>query len=399
MKVLHVIRGLNRAAGTSVFCAELCKHLKDLGVDCAIAVQNRNGEAYPLDAAIPCIEATSTMPNGLPFSPDLIHVHALWSPFLHRYVSWARDRGIPYVISPHGMLTSWALGQKRLKKQLALFLYQRSDLRGASLLHATAESEVEDIRRIGLQNPVCVVPLGISLPTQSIRRTLSPVKVLLFISRIQRKKGLLNLVKAWHKLMMERGTAQVGPHPLGWRIQVAGPDQDSHEQEVRTLAEKLGVAEDFEFIGPVFGIKKNNLYAQAELFVLPTHSENFGVVVIEALAHGVPVITTKGAPWSDLLGSSGRAIGIQAGENHTEVPCDQLMITDHGSRIITNDRCGWWIDIGVEPLAKALHEAMSLSDAERHRMGVNGRCLVQKKYAWPTIAASMKVEYSRMLAR
>jgi glycosyltransferase involved in cell wall biosynthesis len=248
------------------------------------------------------------------------------------------------------MLTAWALRHKRIKKALALALYQYRDLKLAAMFHATAGSEVQDIRRLSLRHPVAVAPLGVELPPPDTgqERHRNGSRMALFISRVHPKKGLFNLVDSWARV-----------RPNGWKMVVAGPDQDGHAAAVKARAEARGIASDWEFVGAVFGEKKDRLYAQADFFVLPTHSENFGVVVIEALAHRVPVITTKGAPWAELL----------------------------------SQRCGWWIDIGVEPLAGALREAMGLSDEERRSMGENGRRLVEAKYTWPAIAEQMRAAY------
>ena len=107
------------------------------------------------------------------------------------------------------------------------------------------------------------------------------------------------------------------------------------------------------------GEEKDILFRDADLFILPTFSENYGVVVAEALSYGIPVITTKGAPWEGLV----------------------------------SYHCGWWVDIGVEPLAKALREAVSLSGYERRAMGARGRQLVEARYAWSSVAMDMKAVY------
>lgn len=370
MNILHVIAGLNRAAGTSVFCVELCDHLQSAGVQCGIAVPSRGVNDYASRQAVPILE-TGCHLELFPFAPDILHIHALWDPFLHRAASWARQKGVPVVWSPHGMLTPWALRHKVAKKMLALGIYQYRDLKKAQLLHATADSEVRDARRLGLRQPVVVAPLGVNVPYPGPAgaRQRDGARIALFVSRVHPKKGLLNLVDAWAMV-----------RPQGWRMVVAGPDQDGHTAAVKARAEAKGVARDFEFAGAVFGDGKNRLYAQADLFVLPTYSENFGVVVIEALAHGVPVITTKGAPWAELLGSSDQSSAIG----------DRLSAAAGG-------RCGWWIDIGVEPLAEALREAMGLSDEERRAMGENGRRLVEEKYTWPAIAKQMKKVYQSIV--
>lgn len=367
MKHLHVIAGLQKAAGTSVFCVELCNHLARQGEECHIAVRKRREGDYLPDSAVSLFAIEDNSLSSLSFRPDIVHIHALWDPFLHRVSAWARRAALPVIYSPHGMLTPWALGQKRIKKALALAAYQYRDLKFARMLHATANSEVQDIRRLGLRQPVVVAPLGVAVESvlpRRIRRDSEP-RIALFVSRVHPKKGLANLVEAWAAIK-----------PCGWKMVIAGPDQDGHEREIKDLAEDRGVAQDFEFVGAVFGKEKECLYNQADLFVLPTHSENFGVVVLEALAAGVPVITTKGAPWSELQG-------------YCDHPVDAMASVKQNT-----GRAGWWIDIGVEPLAEALKEAMGLSDDERRAMGENGRRLVEAKYTWSAIAEQMKAAYA-----
>ena len=355
MKVLHVISELSQAAGTSVFCMELCDRLQTQGVDCCILVKKKSVDDYVSKQSVPIIQGNNAL-SDLPLKPDIVHIHALWDPFLHKIIAWARRKSIPFVCSPHGMLTPWALNHKRMKKWLALALYQYRDLRAATLFHATAMSEVEDIRRLKLNQSVVVAPLGVNSPptADTTHFKENATKTALFVSRVHPKKGLLNLVDAWSKV-----------RPVGWKMVITGPDQDGHTEVVKARAHAMGVIQDFEFVGAVFGKDKDQLYANAALFVLPTYSENFGVVIIEALVHGVPVITTKGAPWDELV----------------------------------SECCGWWIDIGAIPLAEALREAMALTDEERRAMGENGRRLVGGKYAWPVIAQQMGMAYEGILGR
>ena len=253
----------------------------------------------------------------------------------------------------------------------------------ADLLHVTAESEVEDVRRMGLKNEVVVVPLGVNINSRveacrvesgGLREwgSLSRVeradgkKVLLFVSRVQRKKGLVNLVKAWREVKEwgSEGVAKCGSEGVKeWKVRIVGPDQEGHTAELKALCEESGVAEDFEFVGPKYGDELQREYASADLFVLPTHSENFGSVVIEALAHQVPVICTKGAPWQEL--------------------------EERG--------CGWWIDIGVEPLAEALKKALVVSRESLVEMGERGRKLVEEKYTWEAVVKAMVEGYEEVV--
>jgi len=410
MQIVHVITNLQKAAGTSVFCAEVCSYLGTLDINCAIVVKWAEFDGYSLKNTIPIFEVKHGLGN-ISIRPDIVHIHTLWSPFLHQALKWAKSNKVPIVISPHGMLTPWALGQKPLKKWMALALYQYWDLRGATLIHVTAESELADVRRLGLKQPVVIAPLGVNVPTEVPPVRHNNPRIALFVSRIHPKKGLFNLVDAWSAVKKQSAVA-VGSQRsdeaslttnelmnsstnglLPWKFIIAGPDQDGHAAKVMERARAAGVEADFEIIGPVFGKQKDDLYAKADLFVLPTYSENFGVVVIEALAQCCPVITTKGTPWQELLGvSEDRGQRAEDGGVLTNA-----LMNARTNRLATSGRCGWWIDIGVEPLVVALKEAMSLTDEDRYQLGLQGRALVEKKYTWPVIAEQMKRAYEWVL--
>ncbi|MFA5205006.1 MAG: glycosyltransferase, partial [Lentisphaeria bacterium] len=285
---------------------------------------------------------------------DVVHVHGLWSPAMHAVCAAARAQGVPLVVSPHGMLTPWALRQHAWKKRLAWRLYQHRDLRSAAVLHATADTEAAELRGLGLRNPLAVVANAVDLPPWREPVPGRPPRTVLFLSRIHPKKGLLRLVEAWARL-----------RPASWRCVVAGPDEGGHLAEVRRAVQAAGLDADFSFPGPVDDAAKWDLYRSASLVVLPTHSENFGLVVAEALACGVPVITTRGAPWRELA----------------------------------ERQCGWWIDPGTEPLAAALREAMALTDGQRWEMGRRGRLLVEERYSWTRAAAEMAQVYDWCVKR
>ena len=359
MKILHVITGLPKAAGTSVFCGEVTNGLSAMGHDVTIAVVNPDApNLYPLDERVKLTSISSILTTNQLMTNDynVVHIHGLWSPLLHKVSNWAKANKMPVVWSPHGMLTPWAMHNKWWKKYLAWWLYQRRDLVRADIIHATADSEVEDVGRIGLKNRVIVVPLGVKICDYVARVVRADgKKVLLFVSRVQRKKGLGNLVRAWAQLSFEIKRK--------WVVRIVGPDQEGHTPELKSLCAELDVAQDFEFVGPKYGNELAQEYASADIFVLPTYSENFGSVVIEALSHSVPVICTKGAPWQEL----------------------------------EERKCGWWIDIGVESLADTLKDAMSLGDVQRREMGVRGRKLVEENYTWKAVVNAMVKGYEEIL--
>lgn len=270
---------------------------------------------------------------------DIVHLHGTWSPILAIAAYMARSRNIPYVVSPHGCLEPWALGHRKVKKQVALAVYQRRVLRNASMLVATAGQELGSIRAAGLTGPVAVLPNGVDLVAEPKRCAASERKIL-FLSRIHPQKGLGDLVLAWVRVRQP-----------GWRVVIAGPSEGGYEDEIKLLTRTHGLEGDFEFPGLVLGEKKERCFAEADVFVLPTYSENFGIAVAEALARGIPVITTKGAPWQEI-------------ETH---------------------RCGWWVTPGVDGVSTGLTAAMAMSREALAEVGARGKKLVEEKYSWDRI--------------
>jgi glycosyltransferase involved in cell wall biosynthesis len=299
----------------------------------------------------------------------LIHDQGAWLPINHAAAYAGRMMKIPRLVTSHGMLSSWAMRFKGLKKWMAWRLYQRRDLQSAQVLHATSLAEMRDFRAAGLTQPVAVIPNGVFLPPRSpnseIGTRKSETRTVLFLGRIHPVKGLINLVQAWAGIQRSEAGGR-RPAVAGqskWRVIIAGGDENGHLNEVKAESRKQNVENDFEFVGPVEGEAKWDLYRSADLFVLPSHSENFGLVVAEALACGVPVIASRGTPWEDLI----------------------------------THRCGWWVDNQPEALADALRNAVNRTDEDRREMGRRGRELVGRKYSWPGIAAQMKPVYEWML--
>ena len=283
---------------------------------------------------------------------DIYHSHGLWMyPALAAHFV-AKRKGVPHVVSPHGMLDPWSLNRSQWQKKIFWWVLERGRITSATILHATAAVEAANLRALGLTNPIAVIPCGVHLPNLMDIPCKSDSKTALFLSRIHPVKGLLNLVKAWELL-----------RPKDWRVIVAGPCEDGHEAEVKKAVKEAGLEGQFVFPGPVHAEAKWDLYRKADLFVLPTFTENFGIVVAEALAAGVPVITTKGAPW----------------------------------RLLVEHDCGWWVDIGIDPLVAALREAIALSETDRQKMGLRGRALVRERYSWPKIAAEIHTVYQWIL--
>ncbi len=285
--------------------------------------------------------------------PDLFHGQGIWQMPVHQMAKMARKKGVPYVITPRGMLEPWSLEQSKLKKKIALFLFQHKDLKKATCLHATAESEAESIRNLGYKNPIAIIPNGINLDEfPGYKKLKKEKKKILFLSRIHPKKGIELLFDAWEQLTKNQKN--------NWVVEIIGNGDKSYINQLKELLKAKGLAKEIIIKDPVFGQDKVKAYQSADLFVLPTYSENFGIVIAEALACNVPVITTKGTPWEDL----------------------------------EKENCGKWIAIGLEPLRLSLIEMMNKSDEELILMGVNGRKLIEKKYSMLSVAKQMERLYN-----
>ena len=210
-----------------------------------------------------------------------------------------------FELSPHGVSARNALqlGARlpRLRKTVFWRLLQGPAIRSASCFHATSENEYQQIRQLGFVQPVCILPNGIDVPPL-MKPPVGGLRQLLFLGRVHPIKGVTTLLRAWSAIQTRF---------RDWELHVVGPDDNGHLAEVRALATALKL-ERLVFHGPLFGANKLNAYRAAELFVLPTHSENFGNTVAEALAAGTPVVVTVGAPWSRLPdeGAGGRSKSV-----------------------------------------------------------------------------------------
>lgn len=375
MKVFHVISSISRqGGGPSRSSQGLVAGLCAAGVE-AWLMTLRHGES-------PWIKGVDKFVNGGSFEealtrikPDIVHLHGIWQYSLHRCAVICRRWKIPYIIAPRGMLEPWSLRAKWLKKRLARLLYQDRDLKKAVALHATAESEAAQFRRLGFNNPVIISPNGVNLPAETeetgMRRRkfaeeevskwldgVSEQRRALFVSRMHEKKGVLELVEAWTRV-----------NPQGWQCEFVytlnGEEERAYEAQMKARIKELGLETQFILTGPLNDDAKWAAYARADLFILPTYSENFGIVVAEALWAGVPVITTKGTPWREL----------------------------------EECRCGWWIDLPPKAsLDGALREAMALPRETLRAMGARGRSLVEGKYTWKAVCDAMVEGYQRIMA-
>ena len=327
---------------------------------------------------VPCEEYQPWGPRALGFSPglsralrasspDLLHLHGLFTWPSHVARSWRKSSDRPVVVSPHGMLEPWAISNSVWKKRIFSALVEDDNLGGASCLHALCGAEAENLRRLGLRNPVAVIPNGVDVvglataPGRMAFDLAFPAAVgrpfVIFLGRIHPKKGLLHLVEAWAKV-----TAEVRQGGEDWLLVVAGPDQGGHLEQVRSRARALDLERDLLFTGPLQDDAKWSTLSAAEAFVLPSFSEGFSVAVLEAMACRLPVLLSKQCNFDV------EAIG--AG-----VLCEPTVAS------VTNQ----------------LRHIISLGRCSRRTLGERGRDEVERNYSWPMVAQRTEKLYAWLL--
>lgn len=247
---------------------------------------------------------------------DVLHTHCVWNPTTLQIAAAARQMGVPYVVSLHGMLDDWSMAQRSIKKQAYMSLGGRHFLEKAARVHCTARAEVDQSKKWFPNGAEAIIPYLMDLePYRNLPGREIAAKrfsflenggepTVLFLSRIHYKKGPELLLEAASRLKAQQIRGQVA---------FAGTGDESYVASLKQLAQRLGIAERVHFLGQVVGKEKLSLYQNADLFVLPTSQENFGLVLIEALACGTPLITTKGVDiWQDVQASGAAEIVDQA---------------------------------------------------------------------------------------
>jgi glycosyltransferase involved in cell wall biosynthesis len=232
--------------------------------------------------------------------PRLVHFHGLWQ-LNHSWMSrWCRSNDVPYVVSPHGMLEPWAWRHKRWKKWPYYQLLERFHLRGATRVLATSPEEEENLAEFVPRDLIQTIPLAITedmgpdyKAERAQRGWTDDEDVLVYLSRLSEKKGMHLLLKSLAALPPDQ--------TKGLRLVVVGDGPTEYRERLRQIEETHADAlPPIDWVGPVWGDEKWTYLQGADLFCLPTHSENFGLVVLEACQVGTPVLTTTGTPWGFL---------------------------------------------------------------------------------------------------
>lgn len=383
MRIVHLAALVGRmSGGVGQVALGLCKAQNSLGMDATIWSLDSKQDIQHLVADHELsgrIKTWSTIgPRIIGYSPelerqalsrvgrdvDILHQHSIWMANSRVTNRWRATFGRPTVVAPHGTLEEYALRRSAWKKWLASLWYEAKNLRLASCLHTASKAGGMSLRNYGLRNPIAVIPNGI--PDTWIRsfgdadrfcdrHSVPPDKrLLLFLSRLHPIKGLPILFEAM---------ALIRQQLADWYLVIAGPDEMGHRRELQLLSERLGIPDLIQFVGPLFGSEKRDALAATDVFILPTHSEDFAIIIVEALGAGVPVLTTRGAPWEEL--------------------CDH--------------RCGWWVDVSTSAIRDALLDAIQRPKDELVEMGQRGKTLVARKYTWSQVARKSLMLYEWLL--
>lgn len=359
-----------------MFAAEAARQ----GHQVALAIVSRSDE--PLSAAASKAESSGVQivrfrpsaPAALFFSwdmtrglarlaekADVVHVHSQWTFPVWWACRCAITRGKPLVLSPQGALDPVRLAHSSWKKA-AVGVFDRWCLRRATVIHVTTKAEGDWVCRYlepAPHPPIAEIPNGVEVkPSTKEPQPPERLRTMLYLGRLHPLKGLTVLLEAW-KIAA----------PIGWQLLIAGPDSHGMraklERQIRQLA--LPIATDaaaggVRIVGPMYEHEKEMAIRDSDVVVLPSLSENFGIVVAEALAAATPVITTKATPWEAIAGE-----------------------------------CGWWVDTDARSIAGAIQSAVQLTDAERRELGARGRVLVQSRYTWAAVGRQMTTLYYRYM--
>jgi len=366
-RIVHVTSNAGVAGfGVATVARELSTAQSQLGLDVEVWSADAHGDRPDgLGDGVIWTRFPTRGPSRLAWAPGMmrmahtehgltvVHQHGIWTAvsavtrFLHE------QRGVPSVIAPHGSLQPWTLEKSRLRKTLALAVYERSNLANCSCLHALSTVELGDCRAFGLMNPAAIIPNGVSeqwlassgdgMAFRSRHHIDAEARILLYVSRITPKKGLPMLCQA---------IAEVKEHLQGWALVIAGPDEAGHVSELKELIQRLGLQGLVYFTGPVFGEEKRDAFAAADAFVLPSYGEALPMAVLEAMGVGLPVIVTEATP----------------------IPA------------ITEESCGWRVPADRSSLADAMVELSKCSTDELLAMGQNGKRVVASHYTWQQVA-------------
>lgn len=363
MKVLHYIPSIGKAGGgVSSYLQLLSLELGKL-VELHIVCHKTEDELILENCKIHYIEGSIKHPFRMKrefckilydIEPDIVHINGCWMLQCSWTIFWAKSKGYPVILSPHGMLEPWDIKKNYWTKKLpALLLYQKRSIKMSDIIIATAENEKKNLLSLKYNNNVEVVPNGIVTDGIKCKSSWEEKKQILFLALYRKNKGI--------DLLMQ-SVSKIKDKLKGWKVVIAGIESDYTIEELKQMAIENNIQDIIEVTGPLFGNDKWDAYRNSDVFVFPTLNENFGIVIAESYLCGTPVITTKGAPWN----------------------------------LIEEYKCGWWIDRTIDKIVSSIEEFIKTSIKTRKNMGLIGRKLVIENYDSRIIAQRMLYIYNKL---
>jgi glycosyltransferase involved in cell wall biosynthesis len=379
LRILHVISGLDpQNGGPTTALVGLAAAQVAIGMDVTVLATWKIRDGFPVADDLrskgvnvvhvgPAKGKLSTHPmlrhhaTASAAAADIVHIHGLFEDAQHHAARAAQRLRIPYVITPHGMLSPWNMSRNRLFKRIYLALRLRKNLNQAAAIHFTSDVERDMVAPLALRPKAIVQRLGLDLSefrdlpaAGEFRRhwpQLGERPFVLFLGRIDYKKGLDVLIPAF-------AAARLGDVPLV----IAGPDRDGYEPAVREMVAQHGLNERVIFTGMLRGRERLEAYVDAALFALTSHQENFGITIIEAIACACPVLI------SDQVNIHAQVTAASAGEV---------------------------IPANVERTARALEQWMA-SEPPRRAAGARGRAWALDHFDWRSIAEEWRRHYQSL---
>ena len=364
MKILSFVSSLDLACGgPSRSVPMLVKGLAELGVDITLmTIRSKDMNTHALEgttAKLKVLEPSFSKKEIARYLKEekfeLIQIQSMWDLPYHKVMVEARRLGVPYVVTPRGMLEPWSLSQKKWKKILAWWLYQRNDVLKSACVFTTAEMEAEHVSELGITTCKSVIPNSIETDAYPCKISTDVVKKqVLFLSRIHVKKGIELLFEAWKRIHHDFAD---------WQLLIVGNGEAEYIHSLENRVESFGLKDCIKILPPVFGEAKIKVYQESALFCLPSYSENFGMVIAEAMSCGTPVITTTNCPWE----------------------------------ILNETNTGWCIDLSVNHLEHALREAMTMSSVDLYEMGQQASKLINENYDYRVVTRNTLRLYKWLL--
>lgn len=321
-----------------------------------VVVLDRSGKGKAMEKA-----------HAIVSEANVLHLHTPWDPMNLRLAKLARREGVPYVVTIHGMLDDWSMCQKPWKKRAYLALVGQRLLERAAYVHCTAQEEQRQAKQWFPRGKTIVLPYildiqpFVNLPRIEEARRAFPVlqndaPKVLFLSRVHPKKGVEVLIRAVAMLHAEGMTCETV---------IAGPGNRSYINQLQAMADEQGVADHVHFVGMVKGSLKLSLYQACDVFVLPTHQENFGLVLPEAMACGTPVVTTRGVDiWREI-----QAVGMTIAEGNPQEMSEAIrsLLAQPAELRVKSQAARQWVMTRFEPEQLAEEYAALYWQARGHR--------------------------------